>query len=105
MAAHGTNGRAPKRPRTDQDNAQRNWYGGGSGERGGAWEEDGGFKKKDFPENHILLFTIVNPVYPITVDVLHTITQAFGEVLRIVIFKKHGVQAMVEYPFNQILIN
>ncbi|KZS04614.1 Heterogeneous nuclear ribonucleoprotein L [Daphnia magna] len=60
---------------------------------------------RDFPENHILLFTIVNPVYPITVDVLHTITQAFGEVLRIVIFKKHGVQAMVEYPFNQILIN
>ncbi|XP_046443132.1 heterogeneous nuclear ribonucleoprotein L-like isoform X2 [Daphnia pulex] len=74
-----------------------NWYGG---ERGGGWEfkeEDGGFKKKDFPENHILLFTIVNPVYPITVDVLHTITQAFGEVLRIVIFKKHGVQAMVEF--------
>lgn len=24
----------------------QNWYGGGSGERGGAWEEDGGFKKK-----------------------------------------------------------
>ena len=32
-------------------------------------------------------------------DVLHKITQDFGNVLRIVIFKKHGVQAMVEYPF------
>lgn len=35
-------------------------------------------------------------MYPITVDVLHKITQDFGNVLRIVIFKKHGVQAMVE---------
>jgi len=37
--------------------------------------------------------------------VLHTITQAFGEVLRIVIFKKHGVQAMVEYPFQSKQLN
>lgn len=32
-------------------------------------------------------------------DVLHTICQSSGQVLRIVIFKKNGVQAMVEYPF------
>ncbi|XP_058459141.1 heterogeneous nuclear ribonucleoprotein L isoform X3 [Malaya genurostris] len=47
--------------------------------------------------NHILLFTIINPVYPITVDVLHTICQPNGQVQRIVIFKKNGVQAMVEF--------
>ncbi|XP_049291927.1 heterogeneous nuclear ribonucleoprotein L isoform X12 [Anopheles funestus] len=47
--------------------------------------------------NHILLFTILNPIYPITVDVLHTICQPNGQVQRIVIFKKNGVQAMVEF--------
>lgn len=29
---------------------------------------------------------------------MHTICSPYGEVQRIVIFKKHGVQAMVEYP-------
>ncbi|XP_033155822.1 heterogeneous nuclear ribonucleoprotein L isoform X21 [Drosophila mauritiana] len=47
--------------------------------------------------NHILLFTIINPFYPITVDVLHKICHPHGPVLRIVIFKKNGVQAMVEF--------
>ncbi|XP_053681403.1 heterogeneous nuclear ribonucleoprotein L isoform X6 [Anopheles nili] len=47
--------------------------------------------------NHILLFTILNPIYPITVDVLHTICHPNGQVQRIVIFKKNGVQAMVEF--------
>ncbi len=31
---------------------------------------------------------------------MHTICTPSGQVLRIVIFKKNGVQAMVEYPFN-----
>ncbi|XP_070496342.1 heterogeneous nuclear ribonucleoprotein L-like isoform X2 [Chironomus tepperi] len=47
--------------------------------------------------NHILLFTIINPVYPITVEVIYTICHPHGNVLRIVIFKKNGVQAMVEF--------
>uniref|UniRef100_A0A336KYI4 CSON001530 protein n=1 Tax=Culicoides sonorensis TaxID=179676 RepID=A0A336KYI4_CULSO len=47
--------------------------------------------------NHILLFTILNPLYPITVEVLHTISQPHGQVQRIVIFKKNGVQAMIEF--------
>lgn len=34
-------------------------------------------------------------------DVLHTISTPSGKVLRIVIFKKNGVQAMVEYPLIQ----
>ncbi|CAL1540964.1 unnamed protein product [Lymnaea stagnalis] len=49
------------------------------------------------PANHILLFTVLNPQYPITVDVMHTINSPYGQVQRIVIFKKNGVQAMVEF--------
>lgn len=47
--------------------------------------------------NHILLFTVLNPTYPITCEVLNTICSPIGSVLRIVIFKKNGVQAMVEF--------
>lgn len=47
--------------------------------------------------NHILLYTIINPAYPITVDVIHTISNPHGQVQRIVVFKKNGVQAMVEF--------
>lgn len=47
--------------------------------------------------NHILLFTVLNPTYPITCEVLNTICSPLGSVLRIVIFKKNGVQAMVEF--------
>jgi hypothetical protein len=34
-------------------------------------------------------------------EVLHTICSPNGQVLRIVIFKKNGIQAMVEYPLVQ----
>lgn len=57
-------------------------------------------KRKDFepmPPNHILLFTVLNPVYPITCDILHTICTPHARVIRIVIFQKNGVQAMVEF--------
>jgi heterogeneous nuclear ribonucleoprotein L len=47
--------------------------------------------------NHVLLFTVLNPTYPITCDVLHTIASPFGKLLRVVIFKKNGVQAMLEF--------
>ncbi|KAK2170732.1 hypothetical protein LSH36_1g24021 [Paralvinella palmiformis] len=47
--------------------------------------------------NNVLLFTILNPKYAITVDVMHTICSPSGTVNRIVIFKKNGVQAMVEF--------
>merc|ERR1712223_170613 len=47
--------------------------------------------------NHVLLFTVLNPTYRITCDVLHTITSPFGKLIRIVIFKKNGVQAMLEF--------
>jgi len=47
--------------------------------------------------NHILLFTIFNPHYPITCEVLYTICAPISKVVRIVIFRKNGVQAMVEF--------
>jgi len=47
--------------------------------------------------NHVLLFTVLNPTYPVTCEVLHTIASPFGKLLRVVIFKKNGVQAMLEF--------
>ncbi len=38
--------------------------------------------------------------FPISVkDVLYTVCNPIGSVLRIVIFKRNGIQAMVEYPY------
>jgi heterogeneous nuclear ribonucleoprotein L len=48
--------------------------------------------------NHVLLFTIFNPLFPITTEVIHKICSPHGVVVRIVIFHKNGVQAMVEFP-------
>ena len=47
--------------------------------------------------NHILLYTVLNPAFPISCDVLHAISNPFGNVLRIVIFRKNGIQAMLEF--------
>ncbi|KAJ8248549.1 hypothetical protein GJAV_G00243190 [Gymnothorax javanicus] len=53
--------------------------------------------------NNVLLLSIQNPLYPITTDVLYTVCNPIGTVLRIVIFKRNGIQAMVEYPFPVVL--
>ncbi|XP_051237264.1 heterogeneous nuclear ribonucleoprotein L-like isoform X1 [Dicentrarchus labrax] len=47
--------------------------------------------------NKVLLLSIQNPLYPITTDVLYTVCNPIGNVLRIVIFKRNGIQAMVEF--------
>ena len=47
--------------------------------------------------HHILLCTILNPIYNITVDVIHAIMSPYGSVLRIVVFNKNGVQSLVEF--------
>uniref|UniRef100_A0AAQ5X673 RRM domain-containing protein n=1 Tax=Amphiprion ocellaris TaxID=80972 RepID=A0AAQ5X673_AMPOC len=44
--------------------------------------------------NKVLLLSIQNPLYPITTDVLYTVCNPVGNVLRIVIFKRNGIQAM-----------
>ncbi|XP_034405725.1 heterogeneous nuclear ribonucleoprotein L isoform X1 [Cyclopterus lumpus] len=51
--------------------------------------------------NNVLLLTVINPIYPITADVLYTICNNCGPVQRIVIFRKNGVQAMVEFDSVQ----
>ncbi|XP_042143600.1 heterogeneous nuclear ribonucleoprotein L isoform X2 [Ixodes scapularis] len=88
-------GHAAKRQRTDEGrdrgygNNQQQGYNYYNNQRGRGQEEE--------KPNHVLLMTILNPAYPITVDVIHTISTPSGKVMRIVIFKKNGVQAMVEF--------
>jgi len=48
--------------------------------------------------NRILLVTIQNPLYPITVDVLNQVFSPYGNLEKIVIFSKTaGLQALVQY--------
>ncbi|KAM4603441.1 heterogeneous nuclear ribonucleoprotein L-like isoform 2-T2 [Polymixia lowei] len=47
--------------------------------------------------NKVLLLSIQNPLYPITTDVLYTVCNPIGNVVRIVIFKRNRIQAMVEF--------
>eukprot|EP00124_Ichthyophonus_hoferi_P003051 Ihof_evm1s241 gene=Ihof_evmTU1s241 len=56
-----------------------------------------GANGQDMKPSNILLLTVLNPLYPITTEVIFTIASPFGKVLRIVIFRKHGVQGMVEF--------
>ncbi|GAU96767.1 hypothetical protein RvY_08159 [Ramazzottius varieornatus] len=57
------------------------------------------------PRQHrVLLLSILNDRYPIDVDVIHKITSPHGNVLRIVVFRKAGVQAMVEFDTVQAAV-
>ncbi|XP_069463911.1 heterogeneous nuclear ribonucleoprotein L-like isoform X2 [Ambystoma mexicanum] len=47
--------------------------------------------------NKVLLLSIQNPLYPITVDTLHTVCNPVAKVMRIVTFRRNGMQAMVEF--------
>lgn len=87
--SYDSEGSYNKRMRTDVNYS-------GSNERFG----DNPRRKEPEKPNHILLLTVVNPAYPITVDVIQSVCKLYGEVIRIVIFRKRGVQAMVE--FNNI---
>lgn len=48
-------------------------------------------------EKRVLMINVLQPLYPITVSVIHKICHDYGKVLRILIFRKNGVQVMVEY--------
>ncbi|KAB2613860.1 polypyrimidine tract-binding protein 1-like [Pyrus ussuriensis x Pyrus communis] len=55
-------------------------------------------KKKEL-ESNVLLASIENMQYAVTVDVIHTVFSAFGTVQKIAIFEKNGqTQALVQYP-------
>lgn len=51
------------------------------------------------PESNVLLASIENMQYAVTVDVLHTVFSAFGAVQKIAMFEKNGgMQALIQYP-------
>ncbi|CAN6462070.1 unnamed protein product [Victoria cruziana] len=55
--------------------------------------------KRKEPESNVLLASIENLQYAVTVDVLHTVFSAFGTVQKIAIFEKNGgMQALIQYP-------
>uniref|UniRef100_A0A0A9Z1J4 Heterogeneous nuclear ribonucleoprotein L-like protein n=1 Tax=Lygus hesperus TaxID=30085 RepID=A0A0A9Z1J4_LYGHE len=54
------------------------------------------------PPNHILLLTVINPFYPISVNVVYAVCKSFGKILRIVVFRKNGVQSMVEFESIEV---
>ncbi|ONM04565.1 Polypyrimidine tract-binding protein homolog 1, partial [Zea mays] len=50
------------------------------------------------PESNVLLASIENMQYAVTVDVLHTVFSAFGAVQKIAMFEKNGgMQALIQY--------
>eukprot|EP00128_Syssomonas_multiformis_P018951 Colp12_sorted_trinity150504_noHs@14934 len=61
----------------------------------------GGAPSDDMGATRILLLTIINPLYPITTEVIHAIATPYGLVEKIVIFHKNGVQALVQYDNAQ----
>lgn len=55
-------------------------------------------KDNEVPEtSRVLLMTIMNSLYPITTDIIYAISRPCGHVFRIVIIRKRGVQALVEF--------
>ncbi|KAL3720933.1 hypothetical protein ACJRO7_005702 [Eucalyptus globulus] len=55
--------------------------------------------KKLEPESNVLLASIENMQYAVTLDVLHMVFSAFGPVQKIAMFDKNGgVQALIQYP-------
>lgn len=55
--------------------------------------------KKKEPESNVLLASIENMQYAVTVDVIHTVFSAFGTVQKIALFEKNGgMQALIQYP-------
>eukprot|EP00245_Coleochaete_scutata_P008098 TRINITY_DN240_c0_g1_i1.p1 TRINITY_DN240_c0_g1~~TRINITY_DN240_c0_g1_i1.p1 ORF type:complete len:476 (-),score=95.34 TRINITY_DN240_c0_g1_i1:459-1886(-) len=58
--------------------------------------------EQDLQPNRILLVTIHNPIYPITVDVLHQVFSPYGFVEKIVVFQKSaGLQSLLQFVNQQ----
>ncbi|KAK6121835.1 hypothetical protein DH2020_044448 [Rehmannia glutinosa] len=61
--------------------------------------------KKLEPESNVLLASIENMQYAVTLDVLHTVFSSFGPVLKIAMFDKNGgLQALIQYPDVQTAV-
>ncbi|RVW26728.1 Polypyrimidine tract-binding protein-like 2 [Vitis vinifera] len=61
--------------------------------------------RKVEPESNVLLASIENMQYAVTLDVLHMVFSAFGPIQKIAMFDKNGgVQALIQYPDVQTAI-
>ncbi|XP_050386707.1 polypyrimidine tract-binding protein homolog 2 isoform X2 [Argentina anserina] len=61
--------------------------------------------KKQEPESNVLLASIENMQYAVTLDALHMVFSAFGPVQKIAMFDKNGgVQALIQYPDVQTAV-
>ncbi|CAO2208706.1 unnamed protein product [Urochloa humidicola] len=60
--------------------------------------------KRQEPESNILLASIENMQYVVTIDVIHEVFSAFGFVQKIAIFEKNGFQALIQYPDIQTAV-
>ncbi|XP_071686192.1 polypyrimidine tract-binding protein homolog 2-like isoform X3 [Rutidosis leptorrhynchoides] len=61
--------------------------------------------KKIESESNVLLASIENMQYAVTIDVLQTVFSSFGPVLKIAMFDKNGgVQALIQYPDVQTAV-
>lgn len=60
--------------------------------------------RKQEAESNILLASIENMQYVVTIDVLHEVFSAFGFVQKIAIFEKNGFQALIQYPDIQTAV-
>ncbi|KAK6936717.1 PTBP1-like, RNA recognition motif 2, partial [Dillenia turbinata] len=61
--------------------------------------------KKLEPESNVLLASIENMQYGVTLDVLHMVFSAFGPVQKIAMFDKNGgLQALIQYPDVQTAV-
>ncbi|XP_039050824.1 polypyrimidine tract-binding protein homolog 2-like [Hibiscus syriacus] len=61
--------------------------------------------KKLEPESNVLLASIENMQYAVTLDVLHMVFSAFGPVQKIAMFDKNGgMQALIQYPDIQTAV-
>jgi len=47
--------------------------------------------------NHILLVSVINLVYPVTIDILHQVFSKYGSIKKIIIFSKKGFQSLIEF--------
>ncbi|KAL0886602.1 hypothetical protein Bca101_010585 [Brassica carinata] len=61
--------------------------------------------KKMEPESNVLLASIENMQYAVTLDVLHMVFATFGAVQKIAMFDKNGgMQALIQYPDVQTAV-
>ncbi|GJN18363.1 hypothetical protein PR202_gb05516 [Eleusine coracana subsp. coracana] len=67
-------------------------------------DDSGPDGKKQEAESNILLASIENMQYVVTIDVLHEVFSAFGFVQKIAIFEKNGFQALIQYPDIQTAV-